>query len=184
MVTRSPRLTPLRLQHVGEAADILVQLAIGDVLRFLRRVVGLPDDGGLLAALLQVAVDAVGGDVERAVLEPFDRDVGIGEGGVLDARIGLDPVEALALLAPELVGLLDALRVELLVFVLVDEGALFPLLRDLHGLDFVVLVLGHLSAPPYATRAIVRRHLVALRYYDRAALLAQSSSSARRRRRR
>jgi hypothetical protein len=95
------------LQHVGEAANILMERAIGDVLRFNLRIVRFPDDGGLLAALLQVPVDAVGGNVERAVLEPFDRDVGIFECGVLDTGIGLDPVEALAFLAPKLVGLLS-----------------------------------------------------------------------------
>ena len=67
-------------------------------------VVRLPDDGDLLAAFLQMAVDAVGGDVERAVLEPFDRDVRIVERRVLNLRIGLDPVEPLALLAQNLSG--------------------------------------------------------------------------------
>ena len=140
-------LDAVRLEHVGEAADLSVQLAIGDVARFLRWIVRLPDDGDLLAALLQMAVDAVGGDVEGSVLEPSDRDIGIGKRGVLDARVGLDPVEALAFLAPELVRLLDASAVELLVFVLVDERALLPRLGNLHGLDFVRLVLGHSLAP-------------------------------------
>jgi hypothetical protein len=96
-----------------------------------------------------VPVYAVGGDIKGAVIEPFDRDIGIVEGRVLDARKGLDPIEALARFAPELVRLVDALPVELLVFVLVDEGSLFPFFRDLHGFDFVLRVLGHLSVPPY-----------------------------------
>ena len=85
-------LDALVFQHIGEAADIFMELAIGDVSRFRVRVVRLPDDGCLLAALLQMAVGAIGGDVERAVFEPFDRDVGILEAGVLDALIGFDPV--------------------------------------------------------------------------------------------
>ena len=70
-------------QHVGEAADLVVQLPIGDLLRLVR-VVAFPDDRDLVAALGEMAVDAVVGDVERAVLEPFDRDVAGIEGGVLD----------------------------------------------------------------------------------------------------
>src|SRR6185295_4494787 len=109
-------LDPLRLQHIGEAADFLMQLAIGDVARFCRRIVRLPDDGDLFAALLEMPVDAVGRHVKGAVLEPFDRHVWIVERGVLDDGVGLEPVDALALFAPELVGLLDAFLVELLVF--------------------------------------------------------------------
>jgi len=51
-----------------------VQLAVGDVFG-LRGIVALPDDRGLVAALVEMAVDAVPGRVEDAVLEPFDRDV-------------------------------------------------------------------------------------------------------------
>ena len=118
-------LDAVSLQHVGEAAHIVVELAIGDVPRFGLGVVRFPNDGGLLAALLQVPVDAVRGDVQRAVLEPFDRHVGKFERGVLDARVRLDPVETLAFLAPELVGLVDALLVELLVLGLVDKACSF-----------------------------------------------------------
>ena len=42
-------LDAVRLQHVGEAADLRVQLAIGDA-RVLGRVVALPDDRDLVAA--------------------------------------------------------------------------------------------------------------------------------------
>ena len=87
-------------QHVGELRDLGVQLAVADVLGDVR-VVALPDDRGLVAAGGEVAVDAVGRDVELAVLEPFDRDVVVVERGVLDAGVGLDPVEPPALLAPE-----------------------------------------------------------------------------------
>ena len=91
-----------------------------------RGVVALPDDRGLVAALVQMAVDAVGGDVEHAVLEPFDRDVAGREGGVLDLGEGLDPVDALGLLGPESVGVADRARIHVAVFGLVDKGALGP----------------------------------------------------------
>ena len=65
-----------------------MQLAIGDVLR-LRRIVAFPDDRGLVAALVQMPVDAVLGDIEDAILEPFDRDVAGREAGVLDLGEGL-----------------------------------------------------------------------------------------------
>ncbi len=47
-------------------------------------IVGLPDDRGLVAAVGEVAVEAVGGEVERAVAEPADAEVVLVEAGVLD----------------------------------------------------------------------------------------------------
>src|SRR5665809_55577 len=99
-------------------------------------------------------VGAIGSDVKRAVLEPFDGDVGIVEARVLDAGEGLDPVDAFGFLAPEFVRLLHALFVELPVSVLVDEGPLLPLLGYLHRIDFIRLMLGHSSVPPNANAAL------------------------------
>ena len=118
-------LDAVRLQHVGELAHPLVQLAIGDLL-VLGRIVAFPDDGDLVAARLQMPVDAVGRDVERAVLVPLDRDVVGIVGGVLDLGVGLDPVDALADLAPEPVRVLDRALVHRQVL-LVDPGAARPL---------------------------------------------------------
>ncbi len=128
-------------QHVGEFADALVQLAIGDLL-VLGRIVALPDDGDLVGAGLQVAVDAVGADVERAVLVPLDRYVLGRVGGVLDLGVGLDPVDALAHLAPEQGRLVDRALVHCQVFVVVEEGPARPLGGD------VIDLVGHCALPP------------------------------------
>ena len=74
-----------------------------------------------------MAVDAVGADVERAVLVPLDGDVVGRVGGVLDLGVGLDPVDALADLAPEPVGVLDRALVHRQVLLVVDPGAARPL---------------------------------------------------------
>ena len=58
-------------QRIGQAADPLVQLAVGD-LGFAVRVVALPDDRHLVAAGRQMPVEAGDGGVEHAVLEPLD----------------------------------------------------------------------------------------------------------------
>src|SRR5205085_856957 len=102
-----------RLQDVGEAADLGVEFAIGDLPRY-RGVVAFENDGDLVAALGEMAVEAVGGDVEGAVLEPLDRDRRV-EIGVLDPGEGTDPVYALRLGAPEGVRVLDRARVHRLV---------------------------------------------------------------------
>ena len=114
------------LEHVGELADALVQLAVGDLL-VVGGVVALPDDRDLVGARLQVPVDAVGRDVERAVLVPFDRDVVGRVGGVLDLGVGLDPVDALAHLAPEPVRVLDRALVHRQILLVVDPGPGRPL---------------------------------------------------------
>src|SRR3954447_13699858 len=92
-----------RAQDVGETADLIMQLTVGDV-PGLRGIVTLPDAGDLIAALVEVPVDAVPGDVEDAALEPFDGDVTRLERDVLDLGERLDPADALALFAPEAVG--------------------------------------------------------------------------------
>ena len=136
MVTRSPFLTLRVRRMLANLADLVVQLAIGDVLR-LRGIVALPDDRGLVAALVEMPVDAVPGDVEHAVLEPFDRDLAGREGGVLDLGEGLDPVDALGLFGPEAVGIADRARIHFAVLGLVDKGALGPFRGH------VVNLLGH-----------------------------------------
>lgn len=95
----------LATQGVGELADLLVQLTVSDV-AVLGRVVALPDDCQLVATLFKVAVQAVGGNVQSAVGEPFDIDVMVIKGGLLDLGERFDPVDTLGLLAPEAVRLI------------------------------------------------------------------------------
>src|SRR5215475_11839360 len=77
-----------------------------------------------------MAVDAVVADVQRAVLEPFDRHVAGIIGGVLDLAERLDPVDAFGLLAPETVRILDRARIHFLVLGFVDVGAFPPIGRN------------------------------------------------------
>src|SRR3546814_20094353 len=59
-----------RLQGIGEAADVLEELTIGDVL-LLGGAVALPDDGGVVQLGRQVTVDAVVAGVGGAVGVPL-----------------------------------------------------------------------------------------------------------------
>src|SRR6266478_580863 len=103
-----------------------MQLAIGDVPGLLG-IVALPDDRGLVAALFEMAVDAVPGDVEDAVLEPFDRNIAGRERRVLDLGEGLHPADALGLFGPEAVGVADRAGIHVLIPGLIDPGALGPI---------------------------------------------------------
>src|SRR6184192_1441555 len=93
-----------------------------------------------------MAVDAVPRDIEDAVLEPFDRNVPGREGCVLDLGERLHPSDALGLLGPEAVGILDRARIHLLVLGLIGPGALGPFRR--HIINF----LGHLTPSTHAPR--------------------------------
>ena len=75
-------------------------------------------------------VDAIVRHVGDAVLVPFDRDAMQVERAVLDLAVGLEPIDALADVAPEAVGILDRARVHVAIFRCVDEGAPLPLGRD------------------------------------------------------
>lgn len=58
-----------------------MELAISDVFA-LAGVVAFPDDRGLVAALVQMAVETVGREVQGAIFIPFDGDVSRGERGI------------------------------------------------------------------------------------------------------
>jgi hypothetical protein len=71
MTTRSPFLTPRAFSALANWQTLASSSAVGDLGDLA--VVGLEDDGGLVAqAALDVAVQAVVRDVERAVLEPLE----------------------------------------------------------------------------------------------------------------
>ena len=118
-----------------------------------------------------MAVDAVIGGVQDAVLEPFDRDIARRVGGVLDLAEGLDPVDALGLLGPELVRVGDRGRVHLLVLGVVEEGALLPFRRD------VVDFLGHPDPPtqPQIQFCFCRDYAMGARAATRLVLVPLSS---------
>jgi hypothetical protein len=114
-----------------------MQLAISDVFA-LAGVVAFPDDGRLVAALGQVAVEAVSGEVQRAVFIPFNGDVARREGGVFHARIGFDPVKDFALLAPEGIRVGDGLLILRLVLFRVNQATF----RNVSG-NRVFMYLAH-----------------------------------------
>src|SRR5690606_38095648 len=122
------------LQHVGEAADALEQFAVGDA-RVHARLVAFPDDGDVVAALRQVAIDAVGADVELTVMEPADVQVAGVEGYVLYLGERLDPVDAPCLLRPEALRVFHGAAPGLLVGVLVENGARGDVIANgIHGM--------------------------------------------------
>ena len=124
------------LQHIGHAADALIGLAIGDVL-LLAGAVAFPDDRRVIGRRRQMPVEAVGRDVQRAVVIPADMDIAR-VADVLHLRIGLDPVQALALLAPEFCRIGERGGIERVILGLVDPGGAGERCRDREK-----IVVGH-----------------------------------------
>ena len=85
-----------------------------------------------------VAVEAVGRRVQGAVVIPADVHVRRIEAGVLDLAVRLDPVDALAVLAPKPVRVFDAFRVPFEIRLVVDQRVFLP-----RRLDAVDMNLGH-----------------------------------------
>ena len=138
-------------QHVGEAANLVVQFPIGDFLRVLG-IIAFPDDRDLVAAGVEVTVDAIVGRVGRAVLEPFDRNVMRIERSVFDLGKVSVPVNALGFFSPECVRVPDRALVHRVVFCVVDVGALGP-----RGGNIVNLVRHYiLHAHGARTRSLIR----------------------------
>ncbi|MCY1231738.1 hypothetical protein D9M72_441980 [compost metagenome] len=123
------------LHNVRHAADVHVELEVGDLLVDIR-VVPLEDNRSPIAVGLKMAVNAIIGDVREAVLEPFNRDVS-GERRVLDLCVGFEPVNPLSVLAPELIRIADAFFVPPFVLGFIDKRAVTH--RLLHRIN----LLGH-----------------------------------------
>ena len=118
-----------RLQCVGELADALVQLTIGD-LRVVLGIIAFPDDGDVVAFRFKVAIDAVVTGIQRAVVVPANVQVVLRKGHVLHFRERLDPVDALGLLAPERFVVFHRTGIHLLIARLVDECTFFDVLGN------------------------------------------------------
>ena len=113
----------LGLEHVGELADLGVQLPEGDA-PLLARPIPFPEDRRLVAALLQMPVEAVPGDVHPGAVEPPDVDIAL-EGPVRDLVPLPEPVDMLVRhVRPESVRILDRTPVHGLIRRFVDERPL------------------------------------------------------------
>jgi hypothetical protein len=96
-----------------------MQLAITETTRFIR-VIALEDDRGLVATLGQMPIEAIGGDVEPAILVPTDVQILRVEGNVLDLLRRPDPVQPRRDLGPEAFRVADGCIMETPVVVLAD----------------------------------------------------------------
>ena len=117
-----------------------MQFLIGDMLGFVG-IVTFPDYSSLVGALGKMAVDAIQRDIGLSIFEPVNRDLAGRIGHVLDFGEGLDPVDTLAMLAPEGIGIADRLLVHGLVMGIVHPCAFRPLCRN--GINFI----GHAFSP-------------------------------------
>jgi hypothetical protein len=131
-------------QNASHGVHVLAEFLVGD-LQMLVRVIAFPDDRDLVAARCDVAIHTVGRHVERAVLEPFDRDIVRIVAGVLHLGVGLDPVEPLSVFAPEALGVLHRLLVHLQIFVIVDQGGRCDGIG--HGINFTHVGVPFVRSP-------------------------------------
>src|SRR5262249_14375915 len=104
-------------------------------------IVAFPDDGDLVGARGEMAVDAVVRYVGDATLEPLDRHVGQVEGCVLHPGERFEPVDALCFRGPESIWILDRTLIHGGISGAVDVSALAPL-----GGNFLDR-LAHASSP-------------------------------------
>ena len=105
-------LDPMRLEDIGETADLVVQFLVGDMFRVLR-IVAFPNDCNLFAFFLQVTVEAVVGEVDLAAGKPL----GPGAVPVEHAFPRLEPVQLGSDRAPECFRVGLGFLVETLIFV-------------------------------------------------------------------
>ena len=93
------------------------------MLRGFVGIVWFKQNRGLIAARCQMTINAVCRYVQRAVFIPTDIYIVIGEGGIFDLGVGLDPIKALALFTPECLGIGNGGLVHCCVFICVNMRA-------------------------------------------------------------
>ncbi len=114
-------------QNVRHLAHFVVQFAVSDLLG-IGRIVALPDDRDLIAALFEMTIDAVIGGVQHAIFEPLDGNVAGLVGNVVDFAEGMNPMNVLGrFLSSEAAGVLGRTLIHLAILGVVDIGALGPL---------------------------------------------------------
>src|SRR5215467_5696661 len=124
-----------RFQNIGEPAHGIVQFSVGHA-TVIAGIVALPQNRNLLRAERQVAVDAIIRSVERSVLVPGNMDVAF-EGGISHLGKRLDPINTLAVFAPEPIGVGERFPVK-------PEIIIFPDLAELRmGRDRDYCPAGH-----------------------------------------
>ena len=106
-------LNAARLQNIGHAANMLVQLTVADGFRFAR-IVALPQNGNLIAARLQMTIDAIGADIYLAALEPTNLRLGT-EARILNLGPARYPIARFCLLRPKAVRIVDRTGIHFLV---------------------------------------------------------------------
>src|SRR5688500_12519498 len=62
----------LRLEHVGYPAYLIVKLAVRNMNRLISRMIRFPDNRRLISPCLQMAVEAVLGDIHLSADKPVD----------------------------------------------------------------------------------------------------------------
>ncbi len=129
-------------EDVGDPADLVFELAVGDVL-VLSRLVLDPDDGVLIAPLLEVAVDAVVAGVEAAAEVPPEIHVVVIV--VVDRVPGVEPGDALGLPGPEGLGIVEGQTVEPLVLLHRPDVGVFGDVRLWRNPE--MRIFSHVDAP-------------------------------------
>ena len=111
----------LGFQSVSELTDAGVQVTVGDLL-ILLRIVTFPDDGDLVTTGIQMTVQTVHTGVQSAVFEPFDIHIVRVKAHIFNFAVRLHPVDALTVLRPKYVRLLNRLFVHLFVLGFVHQS--------------------------------------------------------------
>src|SRR5688572_2218699 len=98
-----------------------MQFAIRNPFRQLR-IVTLPDDCCLIAALREMPVEAVCSDVQLSVVVPANAKVLLFKTGVLHLAERLNPIQTPPHPRPETIGITDGLLIQPLVVCLAEMG--------------------------------------------------------------
>jgi hypothetical protein len=88
------------LQHICKSADVSVQLAICNKLRFVR-IIPFPNDCDLIGARRKMAVNAIHRHIGGTILEPLDENLAGIEARILHRRVRFKPIDPLALRRPK-----------------------------------------------------------------------------------
>jgi hypothetical protein len=116
-----------------------VQLTVSNLGFLIVKLIALKNNSGLITSGSQVPVNAVIGNVQRAIVEPANMQIIFVKADIAYLGEGFEPIQPLAMLTPETLVFIDLLNIQSIIVFIGNQSAFTSGCR--HRVDLAVHIL-------------------------------------------